>query len=418
LRIHFPIMYSISIVHPELIISRLIVVGVNYRHADVSRRSLFSVLSSNCHSLLEDAKSKAIKSLFILSTCNRTELYAYCHDPEIITDLLINHSQGTKETFKQVGFVKRGHEALTHLFRVAAGLDSQITGDYEIQAQLKDAISFSREHKMIGPVMDRTVNFALQASKAVRANTKLSTGTVSVSYAAIERIKKIENIDQKKIVLIGTGALGTTLAKNLRHYFPQTNVTLVNRTVEKAQQLAGLLSFDCQSFDTLQTLVNQADIIISATNAPGHIIHPHFFSGLKKQWILDLSVPANADPRIREIDNIVLYGIDDVSKVMEITRQTRNNEVPKAISILHRYEADFFTWLELQKHVPMINEMKDKLLSLGEIHFSDSDIKELVSTRVNKTVGLFAMKLRYKHEKGCHYINAINEFLQTGIAHE
>lgn len=411
-------MYSISIAHPELIISRLMVVGVSYRHADVSQRSLFSLLSSNCHTLLEEAKSKAIKSLFILSTCNRTELYAYCHDPEIVEDLLINHSQGTKAAFAKVGFVKRGHEALTHLFRVAAGLDSQITGDYEILAQLKDAISLSREHKMIGPIMDRTVNFAQQASKAVRANTKLSTGTVSVSYAAIERLKKIGNIEQKKIVLIGTGTLGTTLAKNLRHYFPGTSVTLVNRTIEKAKQLAGLLSFDYQPFDNLKTLAGSADIIITTTNAPGYVIHPDFVSSYRHQWILDLSVPANVDPHMQEIENVTLYGIDDISQVMEITRQTRNNEVPKAISILDRYEADFFTWLELQKHVPMINEMKDKLHSLGEILFSDSDIKKMISTRVNKTVGSFAIKLRYKNEKGCHYINAINEFLQTDIVHE
>lgn len=367
---------------------------------------------------MEEAKRKGIKSLFILSTCNRTELYAYCADADILANLLIRHSSGCKERFAEVGFIRRGIAALNHLFNVAAGLDSQITGDYEIQAQLKNAISLSRKFKMIGSVMDRTVSFALQASKAVRTNTALSKGTVSVSYAVIEWLQKAGDNNGKKIVLIGAGSLGTALAKNLCHYLPDTDTTIINRTDEIAMQLAGSLSLQWKPFATLATEVNKADIIITATNAPAYIVHPGFFSSAKSRTIIDLAVPLNVDPAAGNIAGNKVHGIDEISQVMKATQAKRNSEIPKAISILDTYQSEFLTWLHLQRHIPMINAMKDKLQNLGEVHFFDVQGKESLSSRVNKTVGSLAMNLRYKQEKGCHYINAINEFLQLRTAHE
>lgn len=414
MRIHISHMNLYSHTSPESIISQFTVVGINYRHADVTTRSLFSVSSSNCHTILEEAKEKGIKSLFILSTCNRTEIYAYCTDTAFLEDVLIRHTNGSKMLFENGGFIKKGLSSLSHLFSVAAGLDSQITGDYEIQSQLKNAISLSRKFKMIGPVMDRTVSFVLQASKSVRTNTELSKGTVSVSYAVIEWLQKAGDPKGKKIVLIGAGALGTALAKNLCHYLPGNDVTILNRTDEIAEQLAVSLSLNWKPYPELTTEVNTADIIITATNAPGYLLRPHFFSTSKSRTIIDLAVPSNVDPAVGNIPGHTLHAIDEISQVMETTLAKRNNEIPKALSILDAYQAEFLNWLHLQKHIPMINAMKDKLQMLGKIHFCNSEGKQLLSSRVNKTVGSLAMNLRYRHEKGCHYINAINEFLQPG----
>jgi glutamyl-tRNA reductase len=407
-------MYS----NPEAIIGKLCVVGVNYRHANVSARSLFSIPSSACHALLEDAKGKGIRSLFILSTCNRTELYAYCHHEDDLVNLLIQYSNGTKDIFQQSGFARKGADALTHLFHIAAGIGSQIIGDFEILGQLKNAIVLSRQFGMIGPVMDRTINLVLQASKEIRTHTALSGGTISVSYAAIEWLRKINGIRDKKILLFGTGKFGEALAKNLSHYFPATAVTVINRTDKKAIDIATSLSFTWKPFISLVEETKYTDIIIVCTDSPDHTLLPHFFTKKKYQWILDLSVPENAHPAIKNIPGISVTGIDEVSELLKNTLAKRSEELPKALLIIEKYRKQFYEWLHLQRHVPLINEMKDKLYGLGEVHLPNEDNTRILSTRVNKTVGSLAMNLRYRKEKGCHYISAINEFLQPDASNE
>jgi glutamyl-tRNA reductase len=184
--------------------------------------------------LLMQATEMGLQSLIVLSTCNRTELWAFCQTEHELIHLLLNHTQGKTETFSKLGYVYNAQEALNHLFKVATGLDSQIIGDYEILGQIKNAVTVSRERNMAGPVMDRTINYAFQASKAIKTHTSLSKGTVSVSYAAVEWLQCLSNISRYRILLIGTGKFGTNIAKNLKHYFSDSDIVLMNRTDEKS----------------------------------------------------------------------------------------------------------------------------------------------------------------------------------------
>lgn len=416
MRIHIFKMYSTIHSHPESILSPFIVVGINYRHADVRQRSLFTISSSNCHALLNDAKNRGVNSLFVVSTCNRTEIYAHYADASLLAEFLVKYSNGSLALFNETGFVKHGREAVMHLFKVAAGLDSQIVGDYEILAQLKEAIAKSRDIRLIGPYMDRAITFALQASKAVRTQTKLSKGTVSVSFAVIEQLRKIEAIQNKSVLLIGAGMMARAVAKNLKVYFPTINVTIINRTEATAVNLAASLEYSWASFESLGDQVRNADIIITAVNSDEPIIKPHFFHNTKPQQVFDLAMPSNTDPGVLKLDNVMVSGIDEISQVLVNTGLMRTNEIPKAEAILLAYESDFHNWLDLQKHVPLINTMKNKLYGLGESETDNSEQQQSLHTRVNQTVGILAMNLRYKQEKGCHYINAINHFLRsTGV---
>src|ERR1700710_143526 len=223
---------------PAYIISRLCVIGINYHKADIVERGNFSINEQAHIAILNEAKALKFKSLFVLSTCNRTELYSYCQNDDELIELFIKHTHGTLNSFAEIGFAKRGEEAMHHLFKVSAGLDSQIIGDYEILSQLKKAVDFSRKYQMLGPIMDRTINFVLQASKTIKTQTQLSTGTVSVSYAAIEWLKKEEDISNKKILLFGTGKFGSNVVKNLKHYFNAKHLMAINRTNEAAKRLA------------------------------------------------------------------------------------------------------------------------------------------------------------------------------------
>jgi glutamyl-tRNA reductase len=140
---------------------------------------------------------------------------------------------------------------------------------------------------------------------------------------------------------------------------------------------------------------------------------PEFFSNSKTQWVFDLAIPSNTDPEVLKMENVMASGIDEISQVLVSTELMRTNEIPKAEAILLAYESDFHNWLDLQKHVPLINTMKDKLYGLGEPGTNTNTHQRSLHSRVNQTVGILAMNLRYKEEKGCHYINAINQFLQS-----
>ena len=162
------------------------VVGVNYKKTDSSVRGSFAVNSDQYNHLLSIAPSFGVDEFFILSTCNRTEIYGFADSPEVLTDLLCMVTAGEKAAFEELSYVKNCKEGIAHLFHVAAGLDSQILGDYEILGQIKTAVKTAKGQGFIGPFMERLINSVLQASKAIKTHTALSGGTVSVSFAAVQ----------------------------------------------------------------------------------------------------------------------------------------------------------------------------------------------------------------------------------------
>ena len=176
-------------------------------------------------------------------------------------------------TFNQSAYIKKGTEAIEHIFNVGAGLDSQILGDYEIVGQLKSAAKFSKQHNFLGAHLERLVNTVLQSSKLIKNKTQLSGGTVSVSFAAVQYIKKhVKNISNKKILLLGTGKIGSNTCKNLVDYLGTKNITLINRSPEKAIELADELEFKTAAINNLDDEIASADIIIVATNAEEPVI--------------------------------------------------------------------------------------------------------------------------------------------------
>ncbi|MFT3675263.1 MAG: glutamyl-tRNA reductase [Chitinophagaceae bacterium] len=405
-------MQKVESKNSEHLIARFCMVGISFHKTATSERSLFAITPEHHHQLLTDARQQGFRSLFVLSTCNRTELYGYCDNDNSMTELLINHSQSSKELFNSHGIVRRGRQALDYLFHVAAGLNSQITGDYEIAGQLKTAVALSRQYGLIGPLMDRTIGYALQASKAVKSSTRLSQGTVSVSYAVIQWLQQIQHTGQASILVVGAGALGRNVTRNIHHYLDTKSITVINRNNEKAAQLAEETGSQFTAYSSLPEQAALADIIIVCTHAPEYVIRKDFFSPGQTARVIDLSIPQNADPAIRDIPGMTLVGIDEVSKCLDATLSARSLEIPKAQNILHEHLQHFYEWLALYRHVPLINEMKNKLYALGKSEYAAPD--PLVNQRINKTVGCLAMNLRDKKEQGCQYINAINDFLNSG----
>lgn len=397
----------------EHIISRFCVIGINFQKASATERSLFAITSEKRNYLLTDAKEKGFRSLFVLSTCNRTELYGFCDHDKDLTELLVKHCSGSLDILRNHGFVKKGKEAFEYLFKVAAGLHSQIAGDYEIAGQLKCAVAQSRKQGLIGPLMDRIINYALQASKAVKSSTLLSNGTVSVSYAAIEWLNTIRDIDRKSVLIIGTGSMGRNIAKNVKHYLRPEKIIIMNRTDETARLLAQETGFIFRSFGELSQETRNVDVVIVCTNAPGYLLRKEHFKANKPVTVLDLSVPENAEPGIADIPGVKVIGIDEVSQTLSATFVKRSREIPKAVAIIEEYLNDVYDWLTHYKHIPVIRDVKQKLYGLSSMEYHQStDTASLIGRRINKAVGELAMNLRDKNEKGCQYISAIHQFLQ------
>lgn len=401
-------------------ISNFYIAGINYRKSDASIRGHFAISNERNAILLQLASQYQIDEFFVLSTCNRTEIYGVAPSANNLIDLLCTETVGDKTTFKQKAYIKRGYDAINHLFSVAAGLDSQILGDYEIVGQLKLAVKLAREYNCIGAFLDRLVNIVLQASKSIKNNTQLSGGTVSVSFAAIQFLKEnVSGIANKKIVLLGTGKIGRNTCKNVIDYLETTNVTLINRTEDKAIELAEKLGLRTASYHNLEQEVASADIVIVATNSQEPIIIKAQLQHSNSKVLIDLSIPNNIDPHCKELSHITLVNVDDLSKINDATLQKRVAEVPKAKAIIQTHIIEFVDWYQMRKNVPVITAVKNKLQHIQACNLYLSYSSQFTSTatalpteeRIKKVINNMAQNMRKQNKGGCNYIEAINDFM-------
>lgn len=389
------------------------VAGISYKKSDSATRSRFAISNDQYSWILSVARERGIAELFILSTCNRTEIYGIARDPEQLVALLCEATGESAELFHSIAYVYRGKEAAQHLFEVGAGLDSQILGDYEIVGQIKLAVKFAKEKQAIGPFIERLFNQVLQTSKMVKNNTALSSGTVSVSFAAIQYLKEqVENTADKNVLLIGTGKIGRNTCKNLIDYLGCKNITLINRTYEKARELAETLQLHAIPATDMQAAIDAADIIVVASNADNHIITPDELPTGKQQWIIDLSIPNNVHPEVAALPGKQLLNVDQLSRMKDETLQMRMKEVPKAQAIIAAQMADFLDWGRMRKQLAVLGQVK---LKLEEIHTCTTFCgSEDSAMRIQKVLNTMANKMRTRNERGCHYLEAINEFIAIG----
>lgn len=380
------------------------IAGINYRKSDVIVRGKFSLTTEQCEQLLIEVVKKHIPGAFVISTCNRTEIYGIAASPQELIELLCLHTQGRIKDFIEYGYTYQGLDAVDHLFKMAAGLDSQIIGDHEILSQLKLAVKFANEHDCINNFMERVVNFAIVSSKRIKTETQLSSGTVSVSYAAIEIIKeKIANLADKNILLFGTGKFGNNVALNLSTYLPDARLYFCNRTDEKALLLAEKCKAGFIPFDDLPYAVNDADILIVSTSSESYSVLPSFFTNEKERLVLDLSIPQNVDPAIKNIQGIELMNVDEISVILDRTIDKRKAEIPQALEIIDASISELKDWYHAQANNPVLRKIKSQLNQLAGEEICNKD-------KIQRTVSFLAVQLKKENNKGCQYINALNNY--------
>ena len=380
-------------------------IGLSYKKADADIRGKFSVDTQAKSKLLLQAKEEGIESLIVTSTCNRTEIYGFAQHPFQLIKLLCENSKGTVEEFQKVAYVYKNQEAVSHMFRVGTGLDSQILGDFEIISQLKTAFVESKSLGLANSFMERLINAVIQASKKIKTDTEISSGATSVSFAAVQYImKNVEQIGEKNILLFGTGKIGRNTCENLVKHSKNEHITLINRTKDKAEKLAGKLNLIVKDYADLQLELQKTDVVVVATGAQNPTIDKAILNLKKPLLILDLSIPKNVNENVKDLENVTLVHLDDLSQITDETLENRKQHIPAAEAIIDEIKEEFITWTRGRKFAPTIHALKAKLNTIKDSELSfqrkklsnfDEEQAEIISNRIiQKITNHFANHLK------------------------
>lgn len=398
-------------------------IGVSYRKADAESRGHFSLSEDGIQNLLVDARANGIPGLTVISTCNRTELYGFAQHPFQLIKLLCAHSNGRVEEFEQIAYIYKNEEAQQHLFNVGTGLDSQILGDFEIIGQLKIAFKRSKKLGLINAYMERLINAVIQASKRIKNETELSSGATSVSFASVQYLlDQVPDGVAKNILLFGTGKIGRNTCENLVKHTDNKKITLINRTKDKAELIAGRFDLIVKDYAQLEEEIAQSDVLIVATGAQMPTVSKQLIHTTKPLVILDLSIPKNVHENVKELTNVTLIHLDELSQITNRTLENRERFVPIAQGIINEVHAEFNTWKTSRRFAPTMLALKTKLATLKDAEIKSTKTKftdfnhdqaHLVADKIiQKIAGHFANHLRDEDENTDDAIALLNKIFK------
>lgn len=380
-------------------------IGLSYKKADAEMRGKFSLDNAGKTRVLEQAKEEGIDSLIVTSTCNRTEIYGFAQHPYQLIKLLCDNSDGTVEDFQKVAYVYKNQEAIAHIFRVGTGLDSQILGDFEIISQIKSSFGEAKSMGLANAFMERLVNSVIQASKRIKNETGISSGATSVSFASVQYIlRNVENVSEKNILLFGTGKIGRNTCENLVKHTNNSHITLINRTKDKAEKIAGKFNLVVKDYADLPVEIQKADVLVVATGAQNPTVDAAILNLKKPLLILDLSIPKNVADNAASVDGVTLVHLDMLSQMTDETLENRKKFIPQAEVIIDEIRDEFTAWMKARKYAPAINALKAKLNTIkdAELDFQrkkisnfDEQQAEIISNRIiHKITTHFANHLK------------------------
>lgn len=313
----------------------------------------------------------------IISTCNRVEIYVRADDAParmhtLIRRFLAEQHQAPEEDFLPHLYELADRDAVAHLFRVASGLDSMVVGESEILGQVHDAYLMAHAESATDKVVSALFQRAFKVAKEVRTKSNIATGRVSVASVAVDLAVSIfMDLADKTAMVIGSGETGETA---LRHLITRGvgKVILVNRTLERAQELANQLAGEAVPLEDLKEHLHRADIVITSTSAPEPILNAaDFQQALKRRdkapmFVIDIAVPRDVDQAVNEIDNIYLYDIDALQQVTEQNLEARRAEIAKCMQIIDAQVERFLQWRQGLYAEPTIVSMSLELNTIRE----------------------------------------------------
>ncbi len=353
----------------------IVAVGINHRTAPLEIREKVWYSDDEIRAAVVDLKSNVFSECFLVSTCNRTELYGITKNgtPTDENGALIDQLKDFLITSKSASHaVERKHfyhffsiGAVNHLFKVASGIDSMVIGDVQILSQIKDGYNIAFDAKATGSFTHRLIQATFHAGKRTRTETRIAEGAVSVSYAAVELANKIfSDLGKRSALLIGAGETGELTAKHLVGR-GIGKLLVTNRTRSKAEELVASLGGEVVDFERLTQHLLHADIIISSVAAPQHILTKNDISRTMKErahrplFIIDIGVPRNIEPSVNNVENVFLHDMDALSGIVDQNLQKRKAEIPKVNAIILEELTEFHNWHESLQVNPTIADLRN-----------------------------------------------------------
>ncbi|WP_340103597.1 glutamyl-tRNA reductase [Rhodohalobacter sp. 8-1] len=397
-------------IHPT--INDFTLIGINHWDAPVEVREKFSLDDSRKRLFLDAARREGIHSIFVVSTCNRTEIIANGATAQELIRLLTNYSDGNLDEFHKYGFELEGPRAIEHIFKVATGLDSQILGDLQIVKQVKEGYELSSKEGVVSGEMHRLMQHVFRAHKRSRNETSLGHGAATVAYAAVKfAAQTFDSLANKNILLVGTGKIGKVTCKNLIN-LGASKLTLINRTRDRAEFVADRFNLEVADMDRLPEQIADADLVIVATGASEPVIRPEHMrpsmENPKFKVMLDLSVPRNIDPNVARLDFVDVANMDMLGDVTDEAYKRREEEVPLVKKIIEQELSDYQLWINEQRVVPTIKALTRKFESIREDEFDffknkisandQEKIDNLTRRIVNKIAAYSIEHLRDHHQ--------------------
>jgi len=391
-----------------------LVVGLNYRTAPVEIREKLSFIESELPKAMAALKKeKSILEDVIVSTCNRTEIYAVVDQLHTgryyIKQFLAKWFDIAVEQFDDHLYIREDDDSLQHLFRVASGLDSMVLGETQILGQVKKSFLEAQEVGTTGTIYNHLFKQAVTFAKRAHNETTINENAVSVSYAAVELAKKIfGSLKNKHVAILGAGKMGELAIQNL-YGNGVGKVTVVNRTFEKAEKLASKFNGDAKSMQELQCMLLEADILISSTGATEYVIDyelMQFAERLRKGkplFMVDIAVPRDIDPRISELPNVFLYDIDDLQGIVEANLAEREQAAKEITDMIGQEVIQFKDWFATLGVVPVISALRKKANHIQQ---------ETMASLENKMPNLTERELKILNK---HTKSIINQLLKDPI---
>jgi glutamyl-tRNA reductase len=311
-----------------------------------------------------------VSECIILTTCNRTEIYAVGNHEDallcLIMQMLADIKEIDTEAVRPNLYVYTQEKAVEHLFSVTAGLDSMILGETQILGQVKGAYTKGVEAGTVGTVFHSLFRQSVTGAKRVQTETAINQNAASVSYAAVELAKKIfGHLNNRTVLILGAGKMSEL---TLRHLYDNgvKKVIVVNRTKERADKLAACFGGVSEYYEKRRDCLAQADIVISSTGAPHFVLDKEEMSSVlrsrrgKPIFLIDIAVPRDIDPKVNDLENVYLYDIDDLQAAVASNLKDREHEAVKARLIIKEEITEFQSWFKTQEVVPLIAALRGK----------------------------------------------------------
>lgn len=386
--------------------SRIAILSVNHAQAPVSVRERVAFEPNHLADELQKLNSvSGVEACVILSTCNRSEIYAVVDNDnpqEILSQYLSDTHQVSRQELDSYLVYFENDTALEHICNVACGLDSLVLGEPQILGQLKDAYHSAKQAKTLDKKLEKLFQHAFSTAKKVRTDTQIGSSPVSIAYCAVKLSEKIfADLSEQTVLLIGAGEMIELCAQHLSQK-GVNNIIVANRTLENAQKIASIYGAQSISLKQFSSVIHQADIIISSTAASVPVIGKGLIeSALKRRkhkpmFMLDIAIPRDIEPEVGQLDDVYLYTIDDLEQVVSDNVDSREKEKVLAQEIIVKQAQVFNKWLSVlpneqlvQSYRTSANQIKDDIVLDAIKRLNNGDdgekiIKKLADQLTNK----------------------------------